>query len=312
MIVIKHKPLFLYLLLTVLLLTSCSKFESDLNESDFMAIRPYCQVDFTTNTKASIDNTQFPENTRGVFNLMAYSGVGAPTNKYFVNEIANSLTAGKIELETPKYYPNNSEEKLYFYAYSPSNVIIDNGDSMPDVKYTITGQEDIITSQVLEGIGKSLPHEIQKQPQFIFKHKLKKVKFSVVSLIGTKILKSIKIIGVKSSATLKVKEDILVWDEKSITDFTVYENSKGIEITVLPLLLDCSVMFEPGLTFDIKVTTITNEELSTSVTLTGDGAGEEGVSHTVTISFVKLLTKSYLSESSETIAVDSYTNKRFY
>lgn len=273
-------------------LSGCSKQESaELPVPDApAAIEVRGGVEAVAQTRADlsgvVSGTSFPANTTKVFSVVGYSGSTSPTNwssPYIPNIPVNSGEGGALSFATPQYYPANGD-KVYFYAYSPVNgtYTASSGTTSPTVAWTITGQQDIMAAQVTSGIAKT--GTTPSQPTFIFTHKLKQVKFKVVTDAGLENrikLTSLQIIGVNTKATMWLDNGSLRW--ASMGNLNVYNNSKGLVVPVNDAIEVGTVMFEPGPIFKVRVTTTDITYADVTVNLYGDNSGEAGVSQEVTL-----------------------------
>lgn len=274
------------------MLCSCSK---DLVESfEVVGDRmfPILPVAANVETRADlsgvVSGTSFPANTTNVFSVVGYSASPGSTidwgaSPYIPNIPVNSGEGGALSFATPQYYPANGD-KVYFYAYSPVNgtYIASSGTNSPRVAWTITGQQDIMAAQVTSGIAKT--GTTPSQPTFTFTHKLKQVKFKVVTGAGLENrikLTSLQIIGVNTKATMWLYNGKLIWD--SMGNLNVYNNSKGLVVPVNDAIEVGTVMFEPGPSFKVRVTTTDITYADVTVNLSGDNSGKAGVSQEVTL-----------------------------
>ena len=290
------KSLLSYYIVVAALLCSCSKepVESFTGGDPTSPILPGAGVAASVETRADlsgvVSGTAFPASTTKVFSVVGYSGTAAPTNwasPYIANVAVNSGTGSALSFATPQYYPANGN-KVYFYAYSPvsGTYSAGSGSTAPTVVWTITGQQDIMAAQVTGGIAKAVTGT-QSQPAFAFTHKLKQVKFKVVkdaSFEDNIKLTSLKIIGVKTAATLNLNTGSVTWGSTT-GDLTAYNNSTGQTITVTAAVAGSAVMFEPGTSFKVRAVAGGVTYADVTVTLSGTNAGQAGVGHEVTLTF---------------------------
>ena len=283
-----------------LLVCSCSKepVESFAGGDPTSPILPDAGVAATVETKAdlsgAVTTTSFPANTTKVFAVVGYTGSTAPTNNwsspYINGVIVNSGASGVLSFATPQYYPTNSSDKVFFYAYSPASgtYTAGSGSTTPKVAWTITGSQDIMAAQVTTGIGK-VSSGTQTQPAFAFTHKLKQVKFKVVkdaSFEDNIKLTSLMIIGAKTAATIDVSTGNVTWGSTT-GSLTVYSNSTGQALTTTATSVGSAMMFEPGTSFKVRAVAGGVTYADATVTLTGTNAGTAGYSHEVTLKFMR-------------------------
>lgn len=268
------------------------------NENGRMAIAPNAGVENNLIGSAA-DGTESFKDGKDVFRLSAFlSDDSAPDDwtvdadtEAFENIQVNMATT--LSLETPKYYPPSGAGKLWFYAYAPSQGGTYTPGSMnnkPSVSYTITGQEDIMVGHVTNGngIGGATSGTIQKQPELLFEHMLKRVEFIVKA--GSTFDESdnvrvdkIVVKNVKTAATLNFVDETLTFSGDA--DQTLTLSGGNTEITAAGNPVPGYLMFEPGTTFTISVTAGGVTYADATVTLTGGNVGEAGVSHAVTLTF---------------------------
>ena len=280
-----------------LLVCSCSKepVESFTGGDPTSPILPGAGVAVSVETRADlsgvVSGTAFPANTTRVFSVVGYSGTAAPTSwssPYIANIAVNSGAGGALSFATSQYYPANGN-KVYFYAYSPvsGTYSAGSGSTAPTVAWTITGQQDIMAAQVTTGIAKAATGT-QSQPAFAFTHKLKQVKFKVVkdaSFEDNIKLTSLKIIGVKTAATLKLNTGSVTWGSTT-GDLTAYNNSTGQTITATAAVAGSAVMFEPGTSFKVRAVAGGVTYADVTVTLSSlNAGGSAGLSHEITLTF---------------------------
>lgn len=289
-------------------LASCSKEEAGVpgngngNETERAAIAPSAAIENNVVSRAAVEGTAFAAGA-DVFRLCAFlSGDNAPTDwsvaagtEAFEQMQVNCTGEGKLSLATPKYYPPTGEnaQKLWFYAYAPStngNYTSGNGATKPSVSYTITGQEDIMTGKVTgdNGIGGAVKGADQKQPNFRFDHLLKKITFKVKAgdtfdANSNIPVSQIVVKGVKTSATLNVVDGTLAFSGEANQSLTL--DGSSTVITQSGAAVPGCLMFEAGTTFTVSVTAGGVTYADATVTLTGERAGEAGVSHEVTLTF---------------------------
>ena len=232
--------------------------------------------------------------------MTAYKGTTAPSSDYstayFDNEAVDSDAEGGLSFETTQYYPADGE-KLYFYAYSPVCAAASDGDGYtagtasgaPTVKYTITGQQDILWAKADDGTGKVSAGTVQPQPEFGFEHLLKRVRFKLVrgegfgdGIHATRI----SITDCRTQASLDPISGTLTFsDERSplslAGNYAIQSAEQAAEISE-------SLMCEPGpaLSLEVEAQGITYRTLVTLTSSDGITAGGAGVSHLVTLTFI--------------------------
>lgn len=288
-------------LLAVAALASCSKSETEpanppqpgTPQESQVAITLSAGIDATSETKAAVSGTAFPENTTNVFRLTAYAGTAAPSadwsTAYFADQQVNSGAASALSLHDMKYYPADGTQKLYFYAYAPAatSLTAGSGSTAPVANYTLTGQEDIMAAQEITGIAKAATGE-QPQPALAFTHKLMQVRFKLVkdaSFETGKKVTEIKIKEVKNSAKLNVSTGALTFNATTANLSLPITAGTNDEITAAGTTMDGCLMLEPAATVKVSVTAggITYDNVT--ATLSGTNAGQAGVSHLVTLTF---------------------------
>lgn len=287
-------------------LASCSKDDGNITSGDIQengrtAIVPTAGVSMSAATtsratlpEGPVTGTTFPKSTENVFAVTAYKGTAAPlsdySNAYFDNQAVDSDAEGKLNFTNTQYYPADAE-KLYFYAYSPVSTGYTAGTASgaPTVTWTIDGQQDILWAKADGGIGKVSAGTTQPQPEFTFRHLLKQVRFKLVKGEGFGdgiYASSVKITNCRTQASLNLITGALTFTgnaDQSIGFSGNYAIQKsGVEIG--SLLCQAG---ETGLDIEIVAAGVTYK---TSVTLTSSStditAGDAGVSHLVTLTFI--------------------------
>jgi hypothetical protein len=265
------------------------------------AIAPSANIENNVISRAAVDGTSFAEGN-DVFRLSAFEAATEPTDNWtadgaqaFENMQVNCAANGSLSLATPKYYPptGTNAQKLWFYAYAPSTngtYSNGNGTTKPSVTYTITGQEDIMAGKVTNGngIGGVAKGETQKHPAFGFSHLLKKITFKVKAgdtfdADASIQVTNITVKGVKTSATLDVVAGTLTFSGEANQSLTL--SGGNTMITTEGASVPGCLMFERGTSFTVSVTAGGVTYADATVTLSGDKAGEAGVSHEVTLTF---------------------------
>lgn len=298
-------------LLCVAALASCSKEENPgadgIQEESRAAIVPTAGLSMSATSRAAlpsgpISGTAFPVSTESVFAVTAYKGTAAPTSDYssayFDNEAVDSNAEGAespLSFATAQYYPADGG-KLYFYAYSPvstDNYTVGTTTDAPTVAWTIDGQQDIMWAKVDEGIGKVSAGMTQPQPAFTFNHLLKQVRFKLVrgEGFGDGIsATSVKITNCHTEASLNPITGALTFSGDANNVLALPGSSFEIKPSDQAETIDGSILCEAGVTelqIEVKAAGIT---YTTTVTLksTQDGvaAGDAGVSHLVTLTFI--------------------------
>lgn len=294
-------------------LASCSKDDGNITDGGIQddsrtAIVPSASLNASAASgsraalpEGPVAGTTFPASTEKLFAVTAYKGTTAPSSDYstayFDNEAVDSDAEGRLSFETMQYYPADGE-KLYFYAYSPVRAAASDGDGYtagtasgaPTVKYTITGQQDILWAKADDGTGKVSAGTVQPQPEFGFEHLLKRVRFKLVrgegfgdGIHATRI----SITGCRTQASLDPISGTLTFSGEGSPlslagNYAIQSAEQAAEISE-------SLMCEPGpaLSLEVEAQGITYR---TSVTLTssdsGITAGGAGVSHLVTLTFI--------------------------
>lgn len=286
-------------------LVGCSKEENGLpaggSEESRAAIAPSANIENNVISRAAVDGTSFAEGN-DVFRLSAFEAATEPTDNWtangaqaFENMQVNCAANVSLSLATPKYYPptGTNAQKLWFYAYAPSTngtYSNGNGTTKPSVTYIITGQEDIMAGKVTNGngIGGVAKGETQKHPAFGFSHLLKKITFKVKAgdtfdADASIQVTNITVKGVKTSATLDVVAGTLTFSGEANQSLTL--SGGNTVITAAGASVPGCLMFEPGTSFTVSVTAGGVTYADATVTLSGDKAGEAGVSHEVTLTF---------------------------
>ena len=298
---IKNNRFLSFCIVATALLCSCSKepVESFAEGDPTSPILPDAGVAATVETKADLSGVvsgrTFPANYTKVFSVVGYKGTAAPTNNwsspYIANIAVNSGASSALSFATSQYYPANGD-KVFFYAYSPvsgATYTAGSGSTTPKVAWTITGSQDIMAAQVTTGIAKNPIPANQQQPTFAFTHKLKQVKFKVVkdaSFEDNIKLTSLKIIGAKTAATMDLSTGAVSWGSTT-GDLTAYDNATGQALTTKAASVGSAMMFEPGTSFKVRAVAGGQQYADVTVTLSGSNAGQAGVSHEVTLKFMR-------------------------
>lgn len=286
-------------------LVGCSKEENARpaggSEGSRAAIAPSANIENNVISRAAVDGTSFAEGN-DVFRLSAFEAATEPTDNWtatgaqaFENVQVNCAANGSLSLATPKYYPPTgaNAQKLWFYAYAPAangTYSNGNGTTKPSVSYIITGQEDIMSGKVTNGngIGGVANGETQTHPAFGFSHLLKKITFKVKAgdtfdAATNTAVSQIVVKNVKTSATLDVVAGTLAFSGEADQSLTLA--GSNTTITAEGAAVPGCLMFEPGTSFTVSVTAGGVTYADATVTLSGDKAGEAGVSHEVTLTF---------------------------
>ncbi len=286
-------------------LASCSTEKEETPQIDAENVRtaivPNADIESNVIGRAAVEGTSFAEGT-DVFRLSAFESATEPAENWtaagaeaFENMQVNCAASGSLALAAPKYYPPTGADaqKLWFYAYAPAaNGTYTNGDgaTKPSVRYTITGQEDIMTGKVTgaNGFGGVAKGETQRHPAFRFSHLLKKITFKVKAgdtfdAGSNTTVTQIVVRNVKTSASLNVVDGTLAFDGEADGSLTLAGGSTTI--TAAGASVPGCLMFEPGTTFTVSVTAGGVTYADATVTLAGADAGEAGVSHEVTLTF---------------------------
>ena len=286
-------------------LVCCSKEENGLpaggSEESRAAIAPSANIENNVISRSAVDGTSFAEGN-DVFRLSAFEAATEPTDNWtatgaeaFENMRVNCAANGTLSLATSKYYPPTgaNAQKLWFYAYAPAangTYSNGNGTTEPSVTYTITGQEDIMTGNVsnTNGFGGVANGETQTHPAFAFSHLLKKITFKVKAgntfdAESNTAVSQIVVKNVKTSASLNVVDGTLAFSGEADQSLTL--SGGNTTITTEGASVPGCLMFEPGTSFTVSVTAGGVTYADATVTLSGDKAGEAGVSHEVTLTF---------------------------
>lgn len=284
-------------------LASCSNEDNMMTDNTHgrVAIIPSANVENNIISRAAVEGTTFGQGD-DVFRLSAFESKTEPTNwtatgdEAFENIQVNGANGGSLTLATEKFYPaSGSGQKLWFYAYAPSaKGTYTNGTATtaPYVTYTIDGQQDIMTGKVTgnNGFGGAAAGATQTHPNFLFTHLLKKITFKVKAgdtfdAESNTVVSQIVVKNVKTSAKLDVVEGMLIFSGDADQPLTLSGSSTVITDAKEGTAVPGCLMFEPGTTFIVSVTAGGVTYADATVTLTGEKAGEAGVSHEVTLTF---------------------------
>ena len=289
-------------LLCAAAVAACSKdsyFESESGPGGTVPIELSAGMQAHQATKSPIEGDKFPEMTPAFF-LTATQGTGdaAPTDwtsPYFSDQAVNSAADGTLSWPEgqKQCYPADKTQKLYFYAYTPRAASVTAGTQTeaPRINYTIDGGQDIMWTANTQGIK---PDGAVADPvQLTFSHRLMQVRFKVAKdesfHIGegeTFAVTSIKIKDTRVVATLDLGTGALVFPEAEPKGtLTAYEDPTGVALGDEAAEVPGSVMFEPQTIFTCEVTAGGTAYQDVRVTLSGEGAGQAGTGHTVTLTF---------------------------
>lgn len=224
------------------------------------------------------------------FTLTAFAGATEPTNWQTAHFPATDVkaTATGFEMSTPRYFPANGAQKVYFYATAPACTNYAQGSASVEPKATYSfadGKKDVMWAKDVRGIAKNSDPTKQQQPSFLFQHMLKQVQFKVKA-DGTfetgKKLTKITVKSVYTQVSIGMVSGSPSW---SVTtdiplDFT------ATPITLTTTAADAGMlMFDPANTFKVEavVDGVTYPDIP--VTLTGTNAGAAGTANVVTLTF---------------------------
>lgn len=209
-------------------------------------------------TRAAVEGVRLPPG-KDIFRVMAFAGSEAPSaawsTPYFGATPVDCDADGNPSFAAPRYYPADSSQKVYFYAWSPAENELEAGTaSMPPVvRYTITGNEDIMIAQCVEGFDKTT----MSGPAFRFGHKLMRVHFQLrkdASLTTSPTVNKIEILGMKTSARMNIRSGELTFDDAPTRDLAVYDDPRGITVTDMPTSVGICPMIEPATTLKVRIT----------------------------------------------------------
>lgn len=251
----------------------------------------------------------FSPNSEKIFGVTAFVGNSVPTswapNTRVNNASVNTDSKGAPYFDTLLYYPR--EQKFYFYAYSPMvHCEYNDGDANhhPTITYQLTGREDILWTKNETGIG-MMTEATQTHPNFVFKHKLQRVVFSIKRTAQTSAsttLSEIRLLNQKTKATLNLITGDVTFEEDA--DNKSLSINYEYQPTTDPFQIPYDFMFEPGITKLDLVFVIDGTNYDVSVTLPDGNVGETraGYQHRIDVT----ISRSTLSVG-EPVLVD-WTN----
>lgn len=275
------KNKFLYIFIIVLAATGCHK--NDFAEIDripvVLNVAPLSAQDNDAEpTRASLN-----EWTNTSVN-MAY-GTSSPAGSLTgFSKSLNARVSGTVTSFEPKlFYPDNGDV-IYLKGYHPRAPMSGN-----TVKYTITGEEDIMISNVVSG-SKTVPiaGKVVEESTVTYRHLLSQFHFTVQNdgtfPIPVK-LKQIRIDGVHKKASLDLMNETLTFEDDTQT-IEIFSSETGVEILTTASIPFGHVMFGAGDNFKVfAVLSIDGVATEHEVSLPAKTGSEAGKYYKVNIMF---------------------------
>lgn len=226
---------------------------------------------------------------------MAY-GTSSPTESLTVfSRSLNARVSGTTTSFEPKlFYPDNGDV-IYLKGYHPRAPMSGN-----TVKYTITGEDDIMISNTVYG-SKTAPiagKEVE-QSTVTYRHLLSQFHFTVQNdgtfPIPVK-LKQIRIDGVHDKVSLDLFAETLTFDQATTKSFEIFSSTTGVEILTTVSATFGHVMLGVGDNFKVvAVLSIDGVLTEHEVSLPAKTGSEAGKYYKVNIMFSAVRTTSTMT-----------------
>lgn len=272
------KDKLIFMLIALSIATGCNR-EADKDAKDRISVvinvTPLAAMSLTeTDTKAPV--TEWSNTS---VNMALGQTQGMSPSNYTV--VLSAIVHNNVTSFSPKlFYPTNGEY-IHLRGYHPRPVATTITDNK--VKYTITGQEDIMVSNVVSGSA-SNPIAGQGEAGVVtYEHLLTQLNF-ILKNDGT-FPSSVKVTVIRIKnlslrATLDLTDGTLTFDSPSTDILTAYSNPAGLEVLTTSSAPLGHIMIQPG-AFGAGESTAIEIEFSTGdkVTVSGlitEESGHEG------------------------------------
>lgn len=164
----------------------------------------------------------------GSFGVSAYkysSGTAADATQPYIDNEKATVSSSSASTSTTYYWPNNTTDKLAFYAYTPwSNSDVDIQTNRRQIKYTVnstvTSQQDLLTASSLDN---NIGTDASKTVNLTFNHALTAINFVVGSDMIPGTIKSISFENIITSGTYTIGGS---WSGTTSSTFTYTPNKE--------------------------------------------------------------------------------------
>lgn len=163
------------------------------------------------------------------FGVSAYkysSGTATDATELYIDNNEASVSSSSASTSQTYYWPNNSTDKLAFYAYAPwnnSDVAIQSNrrQILYSVNSTVTSQQDLLTAS---SVDNNIENAASKTVNLTFNHALTAINFVVGSDMIPGTIKSISFENIITAGTYTIGGS---WSNTSTSTFT-YTSNKSI------------------------------------------------------------------------------------
>lgn len=209
--------------------------------------------------------------------FMAYGESTDGTFQGFTEAKKGIVVQGRTSFQPQLFYPG-SDKTIFLRGFHPREQVtnIDAELEMPasgKVHYTITGQEDIMISNAVDG---SETNTFKGQgSELHYEHLLTQLSFQMIAQTGFPTTMRVKYIRVKNVSVnavldLTVQREMSNLDDPDLLKFTdtptsnliAYHNESGLQLTGTATAEGSCVMFRPGEDFDIEVEFTTGDKVT--------------------------------------------------
>lgn len=263
----------IFSMLAMVAMVSCSS-EEGINPDDNTPVEIKLNAGVNTVTKAIVTTENLSK---------AYFANGNETNVYTTTPWTANIANGKITFDPAQYYPGDNSS-IYIKGFAPEGIYKEGV-----VSYTITGDEDIIVSEEING-SKNTP-----MTEVAFGHLLTQLQFEVVAAnsdvtTAWGILSSIELTEQPTALELDLSKNELA---KATIPVLTSLTTKGYTAAAIPTTATSAgyIMILPEQTsIPLKITTIDGGVKTVTAQLAGGVATAKGKAHKITLTFAAEVT----------------------